>query len=76
MVVVTGNMEADCWRSLVGGVGYLERRWCLSGCDYRLCIRSETSSAVGLHWVSVLWPSGDYFDINTSVFILLGGGAC
>lgn len=47
MVVVTWDMEADCWRSLVVGLGYLESM-CLSGGDYWRHIRSEASSEAGL----------------------------
>ena len=64
MAVVAGDV-AVCWRSLLVEVGYLGRGGVCRGGDYRLCIRSETSSAVGLHWVSVLWQSGDCFDTNT-----------
>lgn len=63
-VVVAGNMEAGCWRSLVVGIGYLGRGGVGRGGDFLLRIRSVDSSAIGLHRVSVLWLSGDYFDIN------------
>lgn len=62
--MVSVARDAVVVRSSFSGLGDLGGMMFV-GCDYWPLIRSEASSAAGLHLVSVLWRSGDYFDINT-----------